>query len=184
MDSDHGHQVCILDEKEGKWDSREVQGKKGWQRIHTRRGQLWRNLCANNTTPKTFKSTLSLPCTENKVMGCYICPPASPVESVYITDVNEHRETFFRNLTKLFMAWSKFKTLCEIMGTFGCYQCIEGEGAPSQQMEWIIVRTHVDDLIGIAPTEEYLDNVEKSVEKGWNPTNGGRKKSCWPNQPT
>jgi len=51
------------------------------------------------------------------------------------------------------------------MGTFGMHQCIGDEGTYSNKTHNMIAGTHVDDLIGIAPTEEDPDQAEKSVEK-------------------
>ena len=64
-----------------------------------------------------------------------------------------------------------FKTLCGILDTIGMHQCIGDEGTytnittkPASASQ-VIIGTHVDDLIGIAPTEQDLDNAENAAEK-------------------
>jgi len=44
------------------------------------------------------------------------------------------------------------------------YQCTSDEGTYVSTTNQMIIGTHVDDLIGIAPTEAHLDRVERSVE--------------------
>jgi len=50
------------------------------------------------------------------------------------------------------------------MGTFGMYQCTGDEGTSVSITNQTIIGTHVDDLIGIAPTEAHLDHTKRSVE--------------------
>jgi hypothetical protein len=57
-----------------------------------------------------------------------------------------------------------FIMLCDIMGTFGMHQCIGDEGTYVSTANQTIIGTHVDDLIGIAPTEAHLDRAERLVE--------------------
>jgi len=94
---------------------------------------------------------------------------------VYITDINEDGETEYWKLNKALYGLKQaghewFKTLSQILSTFGMHQCISDEGTytnitiqPTKAP--IIISTHVDDLIGIAPTEKDLDNAEKAIEQ-------------------
>ena len=86
---------------------------------------------------------------------------------VYITDVNEEGETeYWKLLYGLKQAGHEwFKTLCEILGAFGMYQGIGDEGTYTTKRHDLIIGTHVDDLIGIAPMEEDLDNAEEAMEE-------------------
>jgi len=54
--------------------------------------------------------------------------------------------------------------LGDIMGTFGMYQCTADEGTYVSTANQTIIGIHVDDLIGIVPTEAHLDRAERSVE--------------------
>ena len=101
---------------------------------------------------------------------------------VYITDINEDGETEYWKLDKALYSLKQaghewFKTLCEILNTFGMHQCIGDEGTYTNRNHQLIIGTHVDDLIRIAPSEQDLDDTEEAVEKrveldkqGW-PTN-------------
>jgi len=50
------------------------------------------------------------------------------------------------------------------MGTFGMYQCTGDEGTYVSTPNQTIIGTHVDDLIGIAPTEAHLERAKRLVE--------------------
>jgi len=85
---------------------------------------------------------------------------------VYITDINEDGETEYWKLDKALCGlkqagheWSK--VLCEILGTLGMHQCIGDEGTYTTEKCNLIIGTHVDDLVGIAPTEKELDDTER-----------------------
>jgi len=54
--------------------------------------------------------------------------------------------------------------LYDIMKACGMQQCIGDEGTYVSTKEQVIVGTHVDDLLRIAPTEAQLDQAERSVE--------------------
>ena len=95
---------------------------------------------------------------------------------VYITDINEDGETEYWKLNKALYGLKQanhewFKTLAEILGTLGMYQCIGDEGTYTNITEQatrssqIIIGTHVDDLVGIAFMEQDLDNAEKAIEQ-------------------
>ena len=88
---------------------------------------------------------------------------------IYITDINEKGETEYWKLHKALYGLKQaghewFIMLRDIMGTFGMYQCTSDEGTYVSTTNQMIIGTHVDDLIGIAPTEAHLDRVERSVE--------------------
>jgi len=89
---------------------------------------------------------------------------------VYITDINEAGETEFWKLDKALYGLKQaghewFKTLERIMATFGMSQCIGDEGTYTSKDHNLVIGTHVDDLLGIAPTEADLDVAEKGAEK-------------------
>ena len=50
------------------------------------------------------------------------------------------------------------------MKAYGMQQCIGDEGTYVSAKEQVIVGTHIDDLLGIAPTEAQLDQAERLVE--------------------
>jgi len=89
---------------------------------------------------------------------------------VYITDINEAGETEFWKLDKALYGLKQaghewFKTLERIMATFGMSQCIGDEGTYTSKDHNLVIGTHVDDLLEIAPTEADLDVAEKGAEK-------------------
>ena len=88
---------------------------------------------------------------------------------IYITDINEDGETEYWKVHKALYGLKQaghewFIMLCDIMGTFGMYQCTGDEGMYVGTASQTIIGTHVDDLIGITPTEAHLDRTERSVE--------------------
>jgi len=88
---------------------------------------------------------------------------------IYITDINEDGETEYWKLYKTLYGLKQagyewFEMLGDIMKTCGMQQCIGDEGTYVNAKELVIVGTHVDDLLGIAPTEAQLDQAERSVE--------------------
>ena len=83
---------------------------------------------------------------------------------VYITDINEEE---YWKLDKALYALKQaghewFKTLCNILSM---HQCIGDEGTYTSRNYQLFIDTHVNDLIGIAPTENDLDNAENPVER-------------------
>jgi len=88
---------------------------------------------------------------------------------IYITDINEEGETESWKLHKALYGLKQaghewFIMLCDIMGTFGMYQCTSDEGTYVSTANQTIIGIHVNDLIGITPTEAHLDRAERSVE--------------------
>ena len=58
-----------------------------------------------------------------------------------------------------------FKTLYKILSTLNSHQCIGNEGTYTNSDGTVIIGTHVDDLLGFAPTEEDLNHIEKAIDK-------------------
>jgi len=88
---------------------------------------------------------------------------------IYIMDINEDGETEYWKLHKALYGLKQaghewFEMLCDVMKACGIQQCIGDEGTYVSTKEQVIVRTYVDDLLGIAPTEAQLDQAERSVE--------------------
>jgi len=89
---------------------------------------------------------------------------------VYVSDINEQGEIEYWKLNKALYGLKQagyewFKTLQEILHFTGLEQCIRDEGSYASTDGQLIIGSHVDDLLGIAPTEADLDKAEKSVEK-------------------
>jgi len=87
---------------------------------------------------------------------------------IYITDVNEQGETEYWKLDKALYGLKQaghewFKRLCEILETTGLRRCIGDKG--TYRSKNLILGTHVDDLLGIAPLEKDLDDLEGGLEK-------------------
>ena len=58
-----------------------------------------------------------------------------------------------------------FKTLEKILTIIGLHQCIGGEGTYTNADRTIILGTHVDELVGIAPDEATLDVIQREAEE-------------------
>ena len=89
--------------------------------------------------------------------------------NIYITDINEDGEIEYWKLYKALYGLKQdghewFEMLCDIMKTCRMQQCIGDEGTYVSAKEQVIVRTHVDDLLGIATMEAQLDQAERLVE--------------------
>jgi len=86
---------------------------------------------------------------------------------VYVSDVNENRETQYCILHKALYGLKQaghewFKTLQGILEKADLNQCIGDEGAYVGPE--IIIGTHVDDLLAIGPSNETLDKLEQAIE--------------------
>jgi len=89
---------------------------------------------------------------------------------VYISDVNENGETEFWKLNKALYGLKQaghewYKTLQKILAIIGLHQCTGDEGTYINKEKNIIIGTHVDDLVGIAPNNDILDTVQHKAEQ-------------------
>ena len=88
---------------------------------------------------------------------------------VYISDINEEGEVEYWKLNKALYGLKQaghewYKTLERILNIAGLKQCTGDEGTYAAPQGHPIVGTHVDDLIGIAPSTKDLDRLEQSIE--------------------
>lgn len=88
---------------------------------------------------------------------------------IYISDTNEEGEIEYWKLHKALYGLKQaghewYKTLERILEIAGLKQCIGDEGAYASRRGNILIGTHVDDLIGIAPQGATLDEIEKSIQ--------------------
>jgi hypothetical protein len=89
---------------------------------------------------------------------------------VYISDVNENGETEFWKLNKALYGLKQvghewYKTLQKILAIIGLHQYTGDEGTYTNKEKNIIIGTHVDDLVGIAPNDDILDTVQHKAEQ-------------------
>ena len=87
---------------------------------------------------------------------------------VYISDINEEEKPEYWKLNKALCGLKHgghewFKKLCGILAAIRLKQCVADEGC-YKSME-AIIGTHVDDLLGIAPSEADLDPFKQLIEE-------------------
>jgi hypothetical protein len=90
--------------------------------------------------------------------------------NVYISDINENGEIEYWKLNKALYGLKQaghgwFKMLQRIFSKEGLYQCTGDERTYTNKKGSLIIGTHVDDLLGIAHTDEELNKVEEGTEK-------------------
>ena len=86
---------------------------------------------------------------------------------IYVSDVNEEGLVEYWKLNKALYGLKQaghewYKMLEKILQVAGVTQCIGDEGTYTNGTT--IMGTHVDDLLGMAPSEEDLDRMERSIE--------------------
>ena len=124
--------------------------------------------------PETFKISLIIALHNNwairqwDVVAVYL--QAYLHHDVYISNINEQGQTEYWKLGKALYGLEQaghelFKTLEHILSLGGLRQCIGDEGTYVNRGGSLIIGTHVDDLVGIAPTEALLDQIEQEAEK-------------------
>jgi len=89
---------------------------------------------------------------------------------VYISDINEKGEVEYWKLNKALYGLKQaghewFKTLEKILALAGLNQCIGDKGTYVNEEGSVIIGTHVDDLLSIAPNEKLLNDVEHKMEE-------------------
>ena len=124
--------------------------------------------------PETFKILLVIALHRNwairqwDVVAAYL--QALLHHDVYISDINENRETKYWKLHKALYELKQaghewYQTLKEILWSAGLEQYLGDKGTYVSTSGDQIIGTHVDDLIGIAPEESTLDWIEQSIKK-------------------
>jgi len=132
------------------------------------------NLCTNDTpgNPENSPCHSSPPRMGNSPVGCscsiYTYKRHYTIMSTLVTSMNKEKFEYWKlnalyGLKQAGHEW--FKTLQKILQLVGLKQCIGDEGTYTSSNGQLIIGSHVDDLLGIAPTETDLDKVEQSVEK-------------------
>ena len=91
---------------------------------------------------------------------------ASLTHEVYVQDINENGETEYWRLNKALYGLKQaghewYKTLKRIMAQVGLQQSIGDPGCFHKN--WLIISTHVDDMMAIAPKETQLDDIEIAI---------------------
>jgi len=89
---------------------------------------------------------------------------------IYISNINENGETEYWKLHTALYGLKQaghewYQTLKEILRSAGLERCLGDEGTYVSASGDQIIGTHVDDLIGIAPEENTLDQIEQTIEK-------------------
>jgi len=89
---------------------------------------------------------------------------------VYVSDINEKGEVEYWKLNKALYGLKQaghewFKTLEKILALAGLNQCVGDEGTYVNKEGSVIIGTHVNDLLSIAPNEKLLNDVEHKAEE-------------------
>ena len=101
------------------------------------------------------------------VKGAYLQAPLT--HEVYVQDTNEKGETESWRLCKALYGLKQaghewYKAMKKIMTQVGLQQSMGDPGCFYNQNLGIIIRTHVDDMMAVTPTESQLDDIEKAIE--------------------
>jgi hypothetical protein len=89
---------------------------------------------------------------------------------IYVANINENGEKEYWKLHKALYGLKKaghewFQMLKNILEESGLQQCIGDEGCYVGTVLEILLGTHVDDLLGIAPSEQIRDRIEQEFER-------------------
>jgi hypothetical protein len=89
---------------------------------------------------------------------------------IYVVDIHENGETEYWKLHKALYGSKQaghewFQMLKNILEESSLQQCIGDEGCYVGTASEILLGTHVDDLLGIAPSEQILDEIEEKIER-------------------
>ena len=100
------------------------------------------------------------------VKAAYLQAPLT--HEVYVQDINEKGETEYWQLNKALYGLKQagyewYKTIKGIMIKVGLRQSIGDPGCFYNQ-EGLIISTHVDDMMAVAPTKQHLDDIEIAIE--------------------
>ena len=99
------------------------------------------------------------------VKAAYLQAPLT--HEVYIQDTNEKGETEYWRLNKALYGLKQaghkwYKTMKTIMQQIGLQQSIGDPGCFYKNE--LIISTHVDDMMAVAPTEQHLNDIEIAIE--------------------
>ena len=99
------------------------------------------------------------------VKATYLQAPLT--HEVYVQDTNEKGETEYWRLNKALYGLKQaghewYKTMKNIMQQIGLHQSIGDPGCFYKN--GLIISTHVDDMMGVAPTEQHLNDIETAIE--------------------
>ena len=99
------------------------------------------------------------------VKAAYLQAPLT--HEVYIQDTNEKGETEYWRLNKALYVLKQaghkwYKTMKNIMQQIGLQQSIGDPGCFYKNE--LIISTHVDDMMAVAPTEQHLNDIEIAIE--------------------
>ena len=101
------------------------------------------------------------------VKAAYLQAPLT--HEVYVQDTNEKGETAYWRLNKALYGLKQaghewYKTMKGIMAQVGLQQSIGDPGCFYNHETGLIISTHVDDMMVVAPTEQQLNNIEIAIE--------------------
>jgi len=124
--------------------------------------------------PETLKILLVLTLYQNWVIRQWDVVAASLQADLHydinVSDINEKEEIEYWKLNKALHELKQaghrwYKTLEKLLEITGLKQCIGNEGTYISENRDIIIGTHVDHLVGIAPQDKDLYSIEASCEK-------------------
>ena len=100
------------------------------------------------------------------VKAAYLQAPLT--HEVYVQDINEKGETEYWRLNKALYGLKQaghewYKTMKGIMTQIGLQQSIGDPGCFYNQ-DGLIISTHVDGMMAVAPIKEHLNNIEIAIE--------------------
>ena len=101
------------------------------------------------------------------VKAAYLQAPLT--HEVYVQDINEKGQTEYWRLNKALYGLKQaghewYKTMKKIMTQVGLQQSIGDPGCFYNQETGLIISTHVDDMMAVAPTEDQLNDIEIAIE--------------------
>ena len=101
------------------------------------------------------------------VKAAYLQAPLS--HEVYVQDINEKGETEYWRLNKALYGLKQsghewYKTMKKIISKVGLQQSIGDPGCFDNHTTGLIISTHVDDMMAVAPNNKLLDNIEATIE--------------------
>ena len=101
------------------------------------------------------------------VKAAYLQAPLT--HEVYVQDINEKDQTEYWRLNKALYGLKQaghewYKTMKGIMAQVGLQQSI-GDPGCYYNRNGLIISTHVDDMMAVAPTEQSLNNIEIAIER-------------------
>ena len=101
------------------------------------------------------------------VKGAYLQAP--PTHEVYVQDINEKGQTEYWRLNKALYGPKQaghewYKTMKSIMNQVKLRQSIGDPGCLYNHETRLIISTHVDDMMAMAPIEQHLNEIDIDIE--------------------